>query len=150
MHHIGGSLSLAALPHAIRSQQDASTGHPKDCLCLAAKHCDESTAESHVLQGEHNIYFAFSQQINSFLVALSFPGSRLGAGERHLPDSGSSVQARRLYCLLLHTAWRDAAHLLPDRSPASQTATESRRWTAHVGSDARLGKWLAGTGARIG
>lgn len=94
--------------------------------------------------------FIFGQKINSFLVLLSFPGSRLGAGERHMPDSGSSVQARRLYCLLLHTAWRDAAHLLPDRSPASQTATESRRWTAHVSSDARLGEWLAGTGARIG
>lgn len=28
VHHIGRSLSLTALPHAIRSQQDASTGHP--------------------------------------------------------------------------------------------------------------------------
>lgn len=94
--------------------------------------------------------FIFGQKQTLFWFLFVYAGSRLGAGERHLPDSRSSVQARRLYCLLLHTAWRDAAHLLSDRTSASQAATESRWWTAHVGSDARLGKWLAGAGTRIG
>jgi len=78
------------------------------------------------------------------------PESRLGAGEWNLPDTGSGVQAGRLHCVLLHSAGRDAADILPDRPPFGPAAPELGWWPADGSGHPRMGQWVAGAGTGLG
>lgn len=49
------------------------------------------------------------------LYCVFFTGLQLGVGQRLLSDTGSSVQAHRINCELLHSSTRDDTHVHVDR-----------------------------------
>lgn len=53
VHHIRGSVSVAALSNALWPQQNQAPRHAQDCLCLAAEHRHESAAQPDVFKGKH-------------------------------------------------------------------------------------------------
>lgn len=88
--------------------------------------------------------------MNTFVICCLIPESRLGASEWNLPDTGSGLQAGRLHCVLLHSAGRNAADILPDRPPPGPTAPEPWWRTADGRRHSRMGQWVAGTDSSFG
>lgn len=51
VHHLGGSIPVAAVPDAVRSEQNPEAGRAQNQLRVAAVDCDEPAAQSDVLEG---------------------------------------------------------------------------------------------------
>lgn len=51
VYHQRGPISLAAISHEVRSEQDSSSGHPQDRVRVVAVDSHELTTEPHVQPG---------------------------------------------------------------------------------------------------
>lgn len=79
---------------------------------------------------------------NDFLFLIS--GPLVSIGGRDLSDPRSCLQIGRIYCLLLHSAWGYAAHILPHCPFVGSATTEFGR--IRHGNARKLGQWLAWPG----
>lgn len=135
LHNFDRPVSVAALPDALRSQQDAQAGRAENLFRVASVDCDEPSTELNVFKGKLEPPF-MTQQVIKFLPL----GSCVGASRRNMSDPRPSLQTSRLNRVLLHSAARDVADVHCNRSAAGPATRCAGRRQA---DERRVVEWVA-------